>query len=189
MLPEREQTVLTEGVIWLRSPGMDEAEAIYEAIVETGAELEQWMTWYHADYLLGETESWLRSLPNAWTQRTNFGFTIYSAEGRVLGGCGLNHINSYYRYANLGYWVRSSSRGQGVAARAALLTARFGFEQLQMLRAEIVVAEGNVASLRVAEKCGAQREGILRNRILTHAGIADAVMHSLIPQDFGLTPA
>jgi RimJ/RimL family protein N-acetyltransferase len=86
----------------------------------------------------------------------------------------------------LGYWVRSRRRGQGIAARAARLVARFGFERLGLLRAEIVVAVGNTASLRAAEKSGAQREGVLRNRITVRDKIYDAVMYSLIPQDFGI---
>jgi RimJ/RimL family protein N-acetyltransferase len=57
-----------------------------------------------------------------------------------------------------------------------------------LLRAEIVVAVGNTASLRAAEKSGARREGVLRNRITVGEKIFDAVMFSLTPQDFGIEP-
>jgi len=52
---------------------------------------------------------------------------------------------------------------------------------------EVVVAVGNTTSLRVAEKIGAQREGILRNRIIVRKDILDAVMFSFIPNDFDLS--
>jgi RimJ/RimL family protein N-acetyltransferase len=49
-------------------------------------------------------------------------------------------------------------------------------------RIEILVAVDNLASQRVAAKVGAVREGILRNRLLLHGKIHDAVMFSLIPK-------
>src|SRR4030043_248483 len=87
------------------------------------------------------------------------------------------------RQANLGYWVRTSQTGQGVAASATLLLAKWGFETLKLTRIEILVATGNARSLRVAEKVGAKREGILRNRLIRRDKVHDGVMHSLIPGD------
>jgi RimJ/RimL family protein N-acetyltransferase len=84
----------------------------------------------------------------------------------------------------LGYWVRSSQTRRDVATTATLLVARFGLEELKLNRVEIFVAAGNVASLRVAEKVGATREGLLRSSLVIHGKVHDAVMFSLIPGDF-----
>jgi RimJ/RimL family protein N-acetyltransferase len=67
---------------------------------------------------------------------------------------------------------------------AARLAARFAFEKVRLARVEVVVAVGNEASLKVAEKIGAHREGVLRNRIVVRGKMHDAVMFSFIPQDF-----
>ena len=55
---------------------------------------------------------------------------------------------------------------------------------LKLNRIEVVVAVGNEKSLRAAAKAGAKREGILRNRLFMRDKAHDAVMHSLIPDDF-----
>ena len=55
-----------------------------------------------------------------------------------------------------------------------------------MIRVEIVIAVGNQASLRVAEKIGAHDEGILLNRMVVGKSIYDAHMYSLLPSDFDL---
>ena len=52
-----------------------------------------------------------------------------------------------------------------------------------MKRIEIVAAVGNRRSQRVAEKVGAAREGILRNRLKIGEVWHDAVMFSLVPDD------
>jgi ribosomal-protein-serine acetyltransferase len=52
-----------------------------------------------------------------------------------------------------------------------------------MVRVEVVAAVGNARSLCAAEKAGALREGVLRNRIPVWEKIYDALMFSLIPVD------
>jgi len=47
-------------------------------------------------------------------------------------------------------------------------------------RLEILVAVGNAASIRVAEKVSGVREGILRSRLLLHDEFYDAVLFSVI---------
>ena len=37
---------------------------------------------------------------------------------RFLGGCGINHISRVHRFGNLGYWVRTSATGRGIAVSA-----------------------------------------------------------------------
>ncbi len=46
-----------------------------------------------------------------------------------------------------------------------------------------MAATGNLPSLRVIEKTGAHREGILRNRFVLHGVPHDAVGFSIIPAD------
>ena len=108
---------------------------------------------------------------------------IDPAHGRLLGGCGINYLNRVYQFANLGYWVRSSQTRRGLATAAARCVAAFGFRELGLSRIEIVSATANTASHRVAEKLGATREGVLRNRMPVRDRVHDAVIFSLIPSD------
>ena len=119
-----------------------------------------------------------------WQEGKEYAFAIVQAQdGQFLGGCGLNQINRVNRFANLGYWVRTSQAGHGVATVAARLLAQFGFGELKLSRLELVIDVDNQASQRVAEKLGAFREGVLRQRLSVHNQARDAVMYSLIPRD------
>jgi ribosomal-protein-serine acetyltransferase len=110
---------------------------------------------------------------------------VFDADsGNYLGGVGLNFVNRIHQCANLGYWVRTSQTGRGVAARAARLAARFALERLGFQRVEILAAVGNHASQRVAEKAGATLEGVLRKRLLVNGEPHDAVLYSLVAEDF-----
>lgn len=162
----------------------EDAGALYEAAVESVAEVSRWLPWCHAGYTLTEAEAWVRTADEAWLGGSMYDFCIIErATGWLVGGIGLNHVGCPQWMANLGYWVRTSYAGQGAATEAARLVARFGFEQLGLLRIEIVVAVENLASQRVAAKLGALREGLLRNRIQVNGETHHAFMHSLVPED------
>jgi RimJ/RimL family protein N-acetyltransferase len=66
--------------------------------------------------------------------------------------------------------------GHGIGSAATLLAAIFGFNVLHLNRIEFVVPPGNLASLRVAEKVGAKREGSLRRRIMLGGKAQDGIL-------------
>ena len=156
----------------------DDAAAIADAVRESLEDLRPWMPWVHPEYSIAESHSWLDVQVPAFDAGTAFEFAIVSATGDYLGGCGINQIDRANNRANLGYWVRSSATRRGVATTAARLVREWAFENTSLMRLEIVVAAGNAASHRVAEKAGATREGIMRRRLLLHGLAYDATMFS-----------
>ncbi len=123
-----------------------------------------------------------------WRKDIAYAFGVFDTEsGKFLGGVGLSQINRIHQMANLGYWVRTSAAGRGVASSAARLVARFGLEELKLQRIEILAATENHASQRAAEKAGAVREGVLRKRLLVHGQSQDAVLYSLVAEDLSIS--
>lgn len=177
--------IIKNEILRLRRVRSSDAESIFEAVNESIAEVSQWMTWCCSDYSLEESKLWCESRDNAWKKGAEYDFVIMDNLNNLpLGVCGLNHINVEERFANLGYWVRTSRTRQGIATAAVPMIVKFGFDSLNLHRIEIVVAEGNLPSQRVAEKAGALREGLLRQRLLVHEQILDAFMFSFVPSDF-----
>ncbi len=106
-----------------------------------------------------------------------------------MGGIGLNHLNRLHRSANMGYWLRESRQGRGMATRAGALMARFGFENMRLIRIEIVAEPDNLPSRRVAEKLGARLEAIARHRLWIHDQPKEAAVYALLPADLRQTGA
>jgi ribosomal-protein-serine acetyltransferase len=159
-----------------------QTKGLYDAIVESRAELSPWMEWMHPAYSIAETEQWVTHCLKAWETDSSFGFTIVERHtSQLLGGCSITMDRPAQRNGSLGYWIRTSRTKQGFGSEAASLLAQFGFAQLGLIRIEIFVAAGNIASQRVAEKVGALKEGLLRNRLLIRGEPRDAYVFSLIP--------
>ena len=179
-----EQLALRGPTVVLRPPHDEDAEAVCEAVRESVAEVGAWLAWCHPRYEVDEALAWVRRSRRARARGEECAFLITDAvTGAVLGGCGLNQVDPTNRRANLGYWVRTTATGRGAATEAARLAAEFGLTVLGLGRLEIVVAVGNRASQRVAEKLGAVLEGVLRNRFWIGGDPVDGLLYSLVPAD------
>jgi len=176
---------LIDDDIVLRPFQNEDSNELYRAVHESLKELNPWMSWANEAYTKATAREYIMITQARWQEHTLFAFAITRSD-EILGVCTLSSIHSVYRYCNLGYWVRRSRHGQGIAGRAAKLAARFAFEKVGLVRVEIVIAVGNQASRRVAEKVGAHYEGVLLNRMVIGKSIYDAHMYSLLPADFGL---
>lgn len=173
----------------LRALRSDDIDAIYEAVVESGEDLLTWITWYSPDYCKADTRQFVEEQQQLWDEGMAFSLGIFDpADGCYCGSVGLNAIDHRVHCANLGYWVRSTRAGSGIASRSARLLALAAFEDLSLERIEIVAAVRNHASQRAAEKAGALREAVLRQRLRTHSGQTDAICFSLVRADFDLAP-
>jgi len=171
-----------EGSVGIRPFLRRDAAELCEAVLESRRELSPWIPWCHAGYGIDDAEAFLAGVERARANDEAHHFAVVGVgEGRLLGASGLSEI--FGHRANLGYWVRTSATGRGVATTAARLVAAHGFETLGFERLEIVVARGNERSMRVAERVGAEREGLLRRRVLVGDDWQDAWMYSLVRDD------
>lgn len=168
-------------ILTLQHPTEADVPRLYDAADTSRSELAPWMDWCHADFCVQDAETWVGTTTESDTEHS---FIIVNEQDNLcLGTCGLNDISTKNRCANLGYWVRTSHHGRGIAPAATRKVAEVAFGELDLVRVEIVAAVGNVNSQRVAEKAGATREGVTRNGIVHHGEPMDAVLFSLIPND------
>ncbi len=175
---------MNDGRVRIRRYRMDDVDRLFASARESIAEVGAFLPWCHPKYARSDSAEWIGGRDAAWDAGMDYSFVIEDVATRqMVGGCGLNQISYVHRFANLGYWVRTSRAGQGFATAATRLLARIGIEDLTLVRIEILASVRNLASIRVAEKAGATREGILRNRLLIYGVPHDAVCFSFIDRD------
>jgi len=179
--------VLVDGDVGIRRFCRGDIELLYAAASESINQLCAWMVWCHLDYSLMDSTAFVLACDSKWEQGESFSFAIVdSRNGEFLGSAGLNQVNRLHQVANLGYWVRSGRTGRGIASAAVRLVAGFGLHNLGFHRLELVIPTGNLASQRVAEKAGAKREGVLRDKLTLKGRPCDAVMYSLVAADYDM---
>jgi ribosomal-protein-serine acetyltransferase len=141
--------------------------------------------WCHPHYSVADSEQFIAQCETDWQDGTAFNFALLDAKtSEFCGGIGLNQPNRMHGFYNLGYWVRPSRQGQGLASQATHQLAKAAFADLPELnRLEILVVPDNLASQRTALAAGAIREGLLRQRLLVRGDLQDAILFSLVRAD------
>ncbi len=162
-----------------------DAQPLFLATRESMAQIRRWMVWCREDYALSDSVAFIKSTEQDWTEDKRYSFAIYNqVDGAVLGSIGLSGVDRLHRLANIGYWVRSTWTGQGVGLAALRLTARVAFDELDFNRLEMLIATTNRRSIRVAEKAGACREGVLRQKLWIQGRPLDAALYSLLAEEY-----
>ncbi|KTA84112.1 GNAT family N-acetyltransferase [Aeromonas salmonicida] len=116
--------------------------AAHESIETVGT----WMSWCTPSFNRDKALGWFATCDQDRAAGRAFDMGLFcTATGQLLSGAGINQLSPHHRYGNIGYWVRQSRQGQGIARQAVVLLRDFGFTQLGLFRLEIVMGVGNTA--------------------------------------------
>lgn len=181
---EAMNSIYSDELIILRKYKKEDLYDRFTAIKENLDKISRWLSFCRPDYSEQQNLLWYVAYPKNWKRGIEFPFAIVEkSTGKYIGECVLNHINYKHKVANITYWIKKEFSGKGIATKAVNLIAQFGFNELGLRRLEIFMEPENIASIKVAEKAGAQKEGLLRNRVYSEDQSKDALLYSLIPTD------
>ncbi len=117
-----------------------------------------------------------------WTEGTGWEWVILH-DGAVAGVIGFHAYDPMRRSAAIGYWVRSDLAGRGFVSEAASAVVGFAFDHLGLNRIELEAATDNLASQRIAQKLGFQKEGTKRAGDLIDGKQIDTYLYGLLASD------
>jgi RimJ/RimL family protein N-acetyltransferase len=126
---------------------------------------------------------WVGRYVRGWQDGSCAGFAILSRETAFLGLAGIVDLDLRARQGEIGYVVVVEARGRGVAGRALRLVTGWAFEGLGLERVELRIDVDNEPSIRVAERAGYRREGVLRSLHFKEDLRADLAVYSLVAGD------
>jgi RimJ/RimL family protein N-acetyltransferase len=127
-------------------------------------------------------------LPGEVDLREDFVYGIFDPrEEQVVGGTGL-HTRVGKDAFEIGYWIRASRAGEGLATEATAALTRVAFDVCGVDRVEIRTDPANERSRRIRRKLGYVEEATLRRR-LHHPEPRDVVIYTVFRDDFASSPA
>jgi [ribosomal protein S5]-alanine N-acetyltransferase len=102
-------------------------------------------------------------------------------DDKVLGVMYFFQATPYFAGLEIGYRLYDRGNdGRGIVTEALLLCSYFLFAWQSIQRLELKIVPDNIASRRVAEKCGYQLEGIARRCIFIRGHYLDMAIYSLL---------
>lgn len=135
--------------------------------------------------------------PHPYTARDAVAFLKYAASsddpsnlaievsGAAVGGIGYVPGHDIERFsAEIGYWLGQSCWGRGITTEALELVTQHAFTSMNFLRLFALPFADNEASIRVLEKAGYAREGLLRCSSVKYGQPRDQFIYARINQDW-----
>jgi RimJ/RimL family protein N-acetyltransferase len=102
-------------------------------------------------------------------------------EGEAVGGIGYVRGTDVERYsAEVGYWLGEDHWNRGIVTEPLRLLTTHLFEEVQLLRLFAVPLAGNDGSIRVLEKAGYAREGLLRASCVKFGAACDQLLFATV---------
>jgi len=108
-----------------------------------------------------------------------------ASDGRLLGAAGLHHLDDPARKAELGIFLGPPPEwGHGHGTEAVALLLRHAFEDLRLHRVWLHVHADHDRALRVYERLGFRREGLLRDSGRRTDGFVDVVSMGILADEW-----
>jgi ribosomal-protein-alanine N-acetyltransferase len=128
-------------------------------------------------YTHRDAESWL-ALARSDAGKTGWAIEV---DGLAVGGVGLVPLQDVHaRSAHIGYWLGEPYWGRGIMTAVVRAVTDHAFGNGRFLRLEAPVFAWNPASMRVLEKCGYAREGVLRKSVFKDGEVIDSVLYAKV---------
>lgn len=109
---------------------------------------------------------------------------IHKETNELIGTCCLGDFDNGARRTEIGYDIKQKEWGKGYATEAVKAVVAYGFNSMNLNRIEAQITPGNDGSVRVLEKLGFVREGLLRERDLMKGELVDGIMMSILHREY-----
>ena len=128
-------------------------------------------------YTEADADRWFSFLA-AMPEPTSWAIEV---DGLAVGSIGVRLGEGIYlKSGEFGYWLAKPYWGRGIMTDAVKAASAYAMRRFGLIRLESPVFEWNPASMRVLEKCGFVREGVLRASALKDGQVIDRVLYALV---------
>jgi [ribosomal protein S5]-alanine N-acetyltransferase len=128
-------------------------------------------------YTPADAHQWIEFVVGA-APETNFAITV---GGEAVGGIGfVLHDDIERCSAEIGYWIGQTYWGRGIVTAALRAVTLYAFDTFELTRLYSVPFLRNPASLKVLEKAGYQREGIMRRSAIKDGQVLDQALYAYV---------
>ena len=131
------------------------------------------------------TQSYLKFIQTQYAAGAFFDWALTLPEsGKMIGTCGFAAIDTDNDAGEIGYVINPEYWGKGYATEALARVLSFGFGVLHMHRIYIRIMAGNIASERVARKCGMRHEATFYSSLFVKGEYRTIKYYAILREEF-----
>jgi len=104
----------------------------------------------------------------------------YKPDEKLIGYCGFNFIRWFEKAAEIGFLIGEPKYwNKGCGTEALFLLLEYGFNELNLMKMELEAYSFNLASQKIAEKVGMERELVLKENIFYNGQYHDSFLYGV----------
>ena len=146
----------------LRKPLPVDAEIIFNTYAQD-PEVTRYLPW-SPHQRLSDSEAFIQRCLGCWSDGSAFPWVIETRQGSEV--VGMIELRLKGHQADVGYVIARPCWGEGYATESLICIVEWAFQQDGIWRFYAICDIDNGASLRVLEKSGLQKEGLLRKYLI-----------------------
>jgi ribosomal-protein-alanine N-acetyltransferase len=136
-------------------------------------------------YKLEDAYDFIKLTHRQRRKKTAFHFGLENRDnGQIIGGIGLENISEIHRKGEIGYWLGKTFWGKGIMVEAINLMLDFCFTKVKLHRVQAYVFPDNAGSIRVLEKTGFKREGLIREGFTQRGKHVDVYLYAILEDEW-----
>jgi RimJ/RimL family protein N-acetyltransferase len=140
-----------------------------------------------ANFSREQIESWITTIAER-DDRVDLAIVPHVLD-QLVGEVVLNKIDMTNRSANIRIGIRAPYTNRGYGREALRLLMAYAFERLHLHRVELEVFAFNPRAQHVYEQLGFRREGVLRDVLFLDGVFHDAIVMSILEDEYRATSA
>ncbi|MFI5412682.1 MAG: GNAT family N-acetyltransferase [Candidatus Micrarchaeales archaeon] len=172
--------------VYLSSLGIEDADAIAKKAnsYQVAFNIAEWGSFPHP-YNKPDALAFIEFATKANMEGREVHLGIHLVEtNELIGIVGLKNINVKNKKAEVGFWIGQDFWKKGYGTESVSMIVEYGFSKLNLHKMEAMVFTFNEASVRILEKLGFMREGLLRDHVFHKDDFADDLLLGLLKNDY-----
>lgn len=109
---------------------------------------------------------------------------VLKETGELVGTLGYHNFSRKDFRTEIGYDLYKTHWGKGFMTEAVRAIIRYGFEQMNLNRIEATMNSENLRSIKLLERLGFQKEGLLREKYYCKGRFQHELVYSLLRKDW-----
>lgn len=125
---------------------------------------------------------WLDSLAK---DKNTIMFAVETKNGKLIGCTGLTYIDWKNSRAEVSIYIGDKKyKGKGYGTDTLKTLMDYGFRELNLHMLFGEIFEYNKANIRLFEKCGLKKDGVLRDRLYRDGRYWDSIIYSILDKEW-----
>ncbi|WP_414049433.1 GNAT family N-acetyltransferase [Macrococcus animalis] len=164
--------------IYYRPLTLDDKQEIFELL--TKDEVIRYQAWRIET--MEDTENYINQMMSL-SDKMHYCVIEDKDTKNLIGICNIT-MNLKHQKGEIGYMIQPEYWGNGIATHAAKYLVEYGFKEQSLNRIYAVTDIQNTGSIRVLEKVGFQREGLMRQDKIVRGKFRNSYMYSILNDEF-----